>query len=249
MPRPKKDSSAQLAIPQSSVTVYGSGPHPDNPRLTMDGEAHPQWTWRNLSDYGFLCPRREYIESPNPPELKALALRWNVGDRDILKWKEAKKWDDSRAREWQSASIEDWKKEAGTLQVIQKKEIAGQAFRWSKLRQMTEELLAKGTVPEQTATGVIYDREFSLKEIKDAASILALCDEQMARTIGMSKARIKDIVAQEDSSSGEIVIQRVKKVRHNFTVEVEEEPVSEQRNYPELPEIGDDHVIEAEIVE
>lgn len=212
------------------------------PRLLEDGEAHPDFLWRNKADLGFASPFREYVESPVKPSMLDLSTKWNVPYTMIESWKMRQRWEEVRARQWQSIQGRAWELSREAIAQVQSRELQDQLANWRQQRDALAEALRHGKIVTQSATGRVSEITLSLKDRKDAAQTMALCDENINRIMGMGRGLIAAGEAIDDPKTA----RPVRRVRHNYTI-TEEISTEELPPANPLPEI-DLPLLEGEII-
>lgn len=177
-----------------------------NPRLLAGGEPHPECWMSNRRDYGFVSPKREFIETPTIPDdfIPSLAKKWRVHERTIRHWQDVGRWIEQRKEVWASIGARAWERQAEQLAETQAQEIAIQL---ESMRQQRDNLLAMqehGRVPEQTATGEVRERYLTPKDLKDVVTALDLINKNIRDLIGLKTAGKED-----DRERGPVVEQMV----------------------------------------
>src|SRR5687768_14155872 len=69
-------------------------------RVKANGEPNQMLYWKNIQDYGYPCPRTEYVQSPEHPTLKKLAIKWALTLDLLINWAASQGWKQQRGRFW-----------------------------------------------------------------------------------------------------------------------------------------------------
>lgn len=153
--------------------------------LVEGGDANPMKSWRNLENYGYECPRAQYVQHPLQQNLTQMGRDWGVSQKTLIGWKNAQRWDLLRKNHWERIWQDEAGSEAKSLAKTQKSEIIGRISDWKNQRESIKAELRLNTVESISPTGKKIERRLDPSERASLAKTLALIDAQLDKCYGM----------------------------------------------------------------